>query len=107
VQALGELLVRVRLDRQRLADGEDLRARVVEQISSCVESRLDSGERTGEEGRTLKRNGRSSPNLATTLSPRSAGWALRCCLRSSPDDRSVEGQDGCVPIQSCDEEGTR
>lgn len=65
VQFLSKLLVRVRLDREGLADCENL---------SSDTSAWGNGEAIlSGERRTLKRNGRSSPNFSTTLSPRSSG----------------------------------
>lgn len=94
VQPLRKLLVRVSLNRQRLSDGEDL----------YVENGEPNLLEVDRKKRTLKRNGKSSPNFLTTLSPSNSGCALRCSFRSLPSLRRVEGQEGCVPIQSCGNE---
>jgi hypothetical protein len=50
---------------------------------------------------TLKRNGRSPPQRAATAGPSASGFRESQSLRSGPPaSRSVEGPDGCVPIQS-------
>lgn len=97
MELLGESLVRVSLDAERLADREDLF-----DVSRRAGSDLlrSSDKAWGRDQRTLKRNGRSSPNFATTFVPKSSGCLTRYSLSDSLLDARREGHDGCVPIHS-------